>query len=99
MIGKILLVLFLFFCIMKFYKNRNLFKQLTKKEWLQYIAGFLCAWAVAAIIIIGGSNLTDNIESVWINKIVAILFIFIGLAFAGVIMKKTLPEKLMGFYS
>ena len=99
MIGKILLVLFLLFCIMKFYKNRNLFKQLTKKEWLQYITGFLCAWAVAAIIIIGGSNLTDNIESVWLNKMIAIGFVLLGLTLAGIIMKKTLPEKLKDFYS
>ncbi|MGE7952492.1 hypothetical protein [Lysinibacillus xylanilyticus] len=99
MIGFIMVGLLLIFSILKFYKNRGIFKQLSKKEWLQYIVGFLFAWAVAAIVIIGGSNLTDIIQIAWLNKVLAIIFILIGLAFAGFIMNKTLPEKLKEFYS
>ena len=98
MISKILLGLLLIFSVMKFYKNRNLFKQLTKKEWLQYLAGFLGAWAVAIIIIFGGVNLTEQIENVWLSKMVAIVFILIALALGGIIMKKMLPKKLNDFY-
>ncbi|MEX3745554.1 hypothetical protein [Lysinibacillus xylanilyticus] len=99
MIGFIMVGLLLIFSILKFYKNRGIFKQLSKKEWLQYIVGFLFAWAVAAIVIIGGSNLTDIIQIAWLNKVLAIIFILIGLAFAGFIMNKTLPEKLKEIYS
>ena len=99
MIGKIMFGLFLILSTMKFYKNRNMFKQLTKKEWVQYTAGFLCAWVVAMIIIFGGTNLMKSIQSAWLNKVVAIVFILIGLSFAGFIMKKTLPEKLKDFYT
>lgn len=98
MISKILLGLLLIFSVMKFYKNRNLFKQLTKKEWLQYIAGFLGAWVVAIIIIFGGVNLTEQIENVWLSKMVAIVFILIALALGGIILKKILPKKLNDFY-
>nr|WP_255731509.1 hypothetical protein [Solibacillus sp. MA9] len=94
-----MLGLLLIFSIMKFYKNKAIFKQLSKKEWLQYTLGFLFAWAVGAIIIIGGSNLTDIIQIAWLNKVLAIIFILIGLAFAGFIMNKTLPRKLKEFYS
>ncbi|WP_274307185.1 hypothetical protein [Solibacillus daqui] len=99
MIGNILLGLFLIFSIRKFYKNRAIFKKLSKKEWLQYIVGLLIAWAVAMIIIIGGSNLTEIIQITWLNKVLAIIFILIGLSFAGFIINKTLPEKLKELYS
>lgn len=98
MISKILVGLLLIFSVMKFYKNRQLFKQLTKKEWLQYIAGFLGALAVAIIIIFGGVNLTEQFENVWYSKMVAIVFILIALALAGIIMKKMLPKKSNDFY-
>ncbi|MEG0472930.1 MAG: hypothetical protein RR588_11395, partial [Solibacillus sp.] len=80
-------------------KSRALFKQLSKREWFQYIAGFLSAWIVAATIIIGSSELTDGIQMGWFNNVLAILFILIGLVSAGFIMNKTLPEKLKEFYS
>ena len=99
MFGFIMFALLLIFSIVKFYKNRSLFKQLSKKEWIQFIVGFLFAWAVAVIIIIGGSKLTDTIQIAWLNKVLAIIFILIGLAFAGFIMNKFLPEKLKEFYS
>lgn len=78
---------------MKLYKYRKVFKQLSKKEWRQYISGFFVAWAIAVIIIIGGVNLTEKIPIVWLNKVLAILFIFTGLTVAGIVMNKTLPEK------
>ena len=99
MIGNIMFGLLFIFSIMKFYKSRALFKQLSKKEWLQYIVGFLFAWSVAAIVSIGGANLSDRIQIDWLNKVLMILFIFIGLALAGFIINKTLPKKLKEFYS
>lgn len=98
MVGYILFVLALFFSIMKFYRSRALFKKLSKKEWLQYIVGFLFAWIVAATIIIGGSKLTNSIQIGWVENILAIIFILLGLASAGFIMSKTLPEKIKEFY-
>lgn len=62
MIGYILTGLLLIFTSRKFYKYRANFKQLSKKEWLQFGASFLLAWAGAVFIIIGGSNITDMIE-------------------------------------
>ncbi|MEK4425625.1 hypothetical protein [Solibacillus sp. FSL K6-1523] len=99
MVGIIMTGLLLIFSIMKFYKSRALFKQLSKREWLQYIVGFLFAWIVGLIIIIGGSKLTNSIQMGWFDNVFAILFILMGLASAGFIMNKTLPEKLRGFYS
>lgn len=99
MFGLIMCGLLWIFLIMKFYKNRSIFKQLSKKEWVQFSVGFLVAWAVAVIVIIGGSNFTDTVQIAWLNKVLAIVFIFIGLALASFIMNKTLPEKLREFYS
>lgn len=99
MFGFIMFALLWIVLIVKFYKNRNLFKQLSKKEWIQFIVGFLLAWAIAVIIIIGGSELTGTIQIAWLNKVLAIIFVLIGLAFAGFIMNKFLPEKLKELYS
>lgn len=99
MIGNILTGLLLIFAIRKFYKNRAVFKQLSKKEWLQFGAGFLLAWAVAVFIIIGGSNITDMVEITWLNNLLEIGLILIGLALAIIIMSKILPNKIKEFYS
>lgn len=99
MFGYIMCGLILIFSIKKFYKGRALFKQLSKKEWLQYIVGFLFAWLVAVIIIIGGAKLTNSIQIGWLGTILGIIIILIGLASAGFIMNKTLPEKLKEFYT
>src|SRR5690606_17763037 len=99
MTGYIMNGLILIFLIMRLYKNRKTFKQLSKKEWLQFGAGFLLAWAGAVFIIIGGSNITDLIEITWLNNVLEIVLILIGLALAGIIMNKFLPEKLREFYS
>ena len=99
MIEYIMVGLLLIFSIMKFYKSRALFKQLSKREWLQYIVGFLFAWIVAAVIIIGGSKLTNSIQTSWLDNILTIIIILIGLASAEFIINKTLPEKLKEFYT
>ena len=99
MIEYIMVGLLLILSIMKFYKSRALFKQLSKKEWLQYIVGFLFAWIVAAVIIIGGSKLTNSIQISWLDNILTIIIILIGLASAEFIINKTLPEKLKEFYT
>lgn len=99
MIGNILLGLFLIFAIIKFYKNRETFKQLSKKEWFQYIVVLLLAFAVVGIIIIGGFKLTDLILISWLEKTVRIMIALVALTCAGFIMNKALPEKLKAFYS
>ena len=86
MIGNILFGLLVIISIIKFYKNRATFKQLSKKEWLQFIYGFLVAWIVAIVVIIGGKNIIDLIQITWLNKLLAILLILIGLTLAGLIM-------------
>ncbi|MCM3722897.1 hypothetical protein [Solibacillus isronensis] len=98
MIGYILTGLLLIFATRKFYKHRAVFKQLSKKEWLQFGAGFLLAWAGAVFIIIGGSNITDMIEITWLKNLMEIGVILIGLALAGIIMSKVLPYKIKEFY-
>ncbi|MBD8033132.1 hypothetical protein [Solibacillus merdavium] len=99
MIGFIMSGLLLLFVSMKFYKNREIFKQLSKKDWLQYGAGFLFAWAVAILVIMGGANLTETIQIGWLENVLEFVIILIGLALAGFIMNKTLPDKLREFYS
>lgn len=99
MIGYILTGFLLIFAIRKFYKYRATFKQLSKKEWLQFGSGFLLAWAGAVFIIIGGSNITDKIEITWLKNLLEIGVILIGLALAGIIMNKVLPNKIKEFYS
>lgn len=99
MVGWILNELLSLFLIVKFYKNREIFKQLSKKEWLHGGGGFLVAWAVAILIIIGGSNFTDAIQIVWLSKVFEVVLILIGLGLAGYILHKTLPEKLKELYS
>ncbi|MER2112254.1 MAG: hypothetical protein ABS960_06135 [Solibacillus isronensis] len=99
MIGYILTGLLLIFTSRKFYKYRANFKQLSKKEWLQFGASFLLAWAGAVFIIIGGSNITDMIEIAWLKNLLEIGVILIGLAFAGIIMSKVLPKKIKEIYS
>lgn len=99
MIGYIMFGLVLVLSIIKFYKNRTLIKQFSKKGWLQYIVVFLFAWLVAAIIIIGGAKLTNSIQTGWVNDILAIIIILMALASAGFIMNKLVPEKLKAFYT
>ena len=77
----------------------TLFKELSKKEWVQYIVGFLFARLVAANIIITGVKLTSTILMSWLNNSLAIIVILMGLASAGFIMNKLTPEKLKAFYT
>ena len=77
----------------------TLFKELSKKEWVQYIVGFLFAQLVAANIIITGVKLTSTILMGWLNNSLAMFIILMGLASAGFIMNKLTPEKLKAFYT
>ena len=102
MIAYIMLGLVIIVSIIKFYRNRErlrtLFKTLSKKEWLQYITVFLFAWAVAATIIIGGAKLTNTLDLGWINIILGLVIILIGMSIASFIFEKLLPEKVKAFY-
>ena len=82
----------------KFYNHRQLFRELTKKEWIQYIGGFVVAWGVAVFIIMGGRKIVVQVQISWLNDILAIALILLGLLAAGYIMEKTIPKKLRSFY-
>lgn len=91
-------ILIIILLVWKFYNHRQLFRELTKREWIQYIAGFIVAWGVAMIIIIGGRKIVHQVQISWLNDILAIVFILLGLLAAGYIMEKTVPQKLRSFY-
>ncbi|MFJ7667555.1 hypothetical protein ACIQXI_10615 [Lysinibacillus sp. NPDC097195] len=99
LIKYLLIGILLFLTITRFYKGRAIFKNLSKKEWAKYIGGFSFAWSIAAMIIISGSKLSNTIQIGWLNNILSISIIFIGLASAEFTMRKTLPEKIKEFYS
>lgn len=99
MASYVLTGLLVIFSLSKFYKHRQLFKQLSKKEWLQYLVGFLSAWIIAATIIIGGSKLLSTMQVGKFSTVFSIVLILLALVCAGFIMKRTLPEKLKTFYT
>ena len=98
MLGFVITILFIILIVWKFYNHRQLFRELTKKEWVQYIGGFIVAWGVGVIIIIGGRKMVNQVQISWLNDILAIALILLGLLAAGYIMEKTIPQKLRSFY-
>ena len=103
MFAYIMLGLVIIVSIIKFYRNRErlktFFKTLSTKECVQYITVFLFAWAVAATIIIGGTKLTNTLDLGWINIILGLVIILIGVSIASFIFEKLLPEKVKAFYN
>lgn len=96
----ILLGVALIFAAVKYYSNRETFKQLTKKEWFDFIVGYVAGWAVVSIIVVGGAVLmADAISAMWGKVVIFILLLFVGGGLAQFIMNKKLPEKLKGFYA
>ena len=98
MLGFVITILFIILLVWKFYNHRQLLRELTKREWIQYITGFIVAWGVAVIIIIGGRKIVNQVQSSWLHDMLAIAFILLGLLAAGYIMEKTIPQKLRSFY-
>ena len=90
--------LFLILLVTKFYKNKALFQQLSKREWGQYIIVFFFAWFIAALVIISGTALINTIEVEWVRYLVFIFVILVALQTAGLLMKKIVPKKLREFY-
>ena len=91
-------ILIIILLVWKFYNHRQLFRELTKKEWVQYIGGFIVAWVVGAVIIIGGRKMVNQVQISWLNDMLAVAFILLGLLAGGYIMEKTIPQKLRSFY-
>lgn len=85
--------------IVKLYKNRAFFKKLKRNEWLRFITVYVCAWAAAAIVIIGGAALAQPIEADWLRMGIGVVLIIIGLNIAGTIMEKFLPQRFKELYS
>ena len=98
MLKIIIPILIIILSVWKFYNHRQLFRELTKKEWVQYIAGFLVAWGVGVIIIIGGRKMVDQVQISWQHDMLGIAFIILGILAGGYIMVKTVPQKLRSFY-
>ena len=98
MFTYIILVLIITISIIRFYRNRAFFKTLSKKEWLQYIAAVLLACTIVVTFIFVGAELIEPIEIGWINTILRIVIIFIGLGIAGFLLEKWLPEKVKALY-
>ena len=94
----VLLTLTIILLARKFYNHRQLFRELTKKEWFQYIGAFIVAWGVAVIIIMGGRKIVNQVHISWLKDWLAIALILLGLLAAGYIMEKTIPQKLRSFY-
>lgn len=99
MISTIIFALLVLFTVVKLYKNRALFKQLTRQEWLQTIGVFLLAWTVAILIVMGTSKFTSMMEPTWLRNLVAIFCIIIALACGSIVMHKFSPKKIKAFYS
>ena len=91
-------ILIIILLVWKFYNHRQLFRELTKKEWVQYIGGFIVAWVVGVVIIIGGRKMVNQVQISWLNDMLAVAFILLGLLAGGYIMEKTIPQKLRSFY-
>jgi len=91
-------ILFIILLVWKFYNHRHVFRELTKREWVQYIGGFIVAWSVAVIIIIGGRKIVNQVQISWLHDMLAIALILLGLLAGGYIMTKTSPQKLRSFY-
>lgn len=98
MLKIVIPILIIILLVWKFYNHRQLFHELTKKEWVQYIGGFIVAWGVAVIIIVGGRKIVNQVHISWLNDILVIALILIGLLAGGYIMVKTVPQKLRSFY-
>ena len=94
----IFVVIFVLFTIYKFYKNRQLFKEMNKKEWSQYAASIIVAITIAYMVILGGAKLLD----VWAVErgiqLYKIVVTIIGLLCASYFLDKLIPAKIRAFY-
>lgn len=90
--------LLLMFALLRFYKNRDIFKQLTAKEWLQYIVALIVTIVAAAGFILIGKEFTGGISNESMKLAVQIVIILIGLLIGGLVFNKTMPKKLNEFY-
>ena len=89
----IISILLLIIVIMVNYKqNKQLFKEFTKKDWGQYLSGFIIAWIVAVSLIYGGRQLLQYYA---IDFALLKYSLVIGsLVLAYVIIYKMTPKKL-----
>lgn len=94
----IIFAILLIFAILKFYKNRVIFKELTSKEWIQYIVALIVTIIVAAGFILIGKQFTDGISISGLKLTLQIVIILIGLLIGGLVFNKTIPKKLNEFY-
>ena len=99
MISTIIFIVLGLFTFIKLYKNRALFKKLTRQEWLQTIGVFLLAWTVAILIVMGASKLTSMMETMWLRNLFTIFCIIIALACGSMVMHHFSPKKIKAFYS
>ena len=96
--GIIVWILLTLLIIQKFYKNRALFKHLSKIEWIQYIIGLIVGITIAMLIIFGGKKLL-NIWAVESGaEFYQIVIILSALVVGSYLFEKLMPEKIKPFY-
>lgn len=98
MITNILLGFLFLFLILKLYRNRVKLKNLLIKEWLCYLISLFVSITVCLVFVKLGKSITYVISVSWIRYFIQVIFIIIGLLFAGFIFEKMLPEKLKEFF-
>jgi len=91
--GTIISILSLIIATMiNFRENKQLFKSFTKKDWGQYLSGFIIAWIVAVSLIYRGKQLLQYYA---IDFTLLKYCLIIGsLVIAYVIIYKMTPKKL-----
>jgi len=78
--------------MINFRENKQLFKSFTKKDWGQYLSGFIIAWIVAVSLIYRGKQLLQYYA---IDFTLLKYCLIIGsLVIAYVIIYKMTPKKL-----
>lgn len=91
--SSLLVILFSIITVYRVYKRRHLFKQLTKQEWQQYVAGACLAWAVAVAIIFGSASLVHALDVESFRFVIAIISILIALQVAKRIVDRFVPAR------
>jgi len=94
----ILLIIALCIGVYRLYSIRNRFKELNRREWIMYILGFILAFAVTCIVIMGGIHILKLYLNGFLYTISAFVLICIGLILGSFIFKQFIPPALKSFY-
>ena len=93
-----LLVVLVGFILWKMYRHRNVLSQLSKREWLQYIASLVTSVAIAALIILGGAKMLQTWPVASGSIVYEWLIVGFALFCASYFLAKLMPVKLKSYY-